>query len=80
MKKRIRFEQQLQNAGMLLRNFRISSGLTQKQLSNIAGVHYNSIHAIERGLNQGFNIKTLLCCMYAMGYGLSDFFEDFESD
>jgi transcriptional regulator with XRE-family HTH domain len=66
----------IEEIGLFLKNWRLNEGLSQREFSEIAEVHPNSIYHIE---NMGlYNILTLLKCIDATGLSISQFFEGME--
>ena len=62
--------------GMFLKNWRLNEGLTQREFSELAGIHYNSTHSIER--YKLYSVLTLLKSVDATGLTLGEFFEGME--
>ena len=68
--------QELNEIGHVVQELRFNFGLlTQKELAEKSGVHYNTIQAIESGRN--YNILSLLKVISAFEYELSTFIKDF---
>ena len=63
---------QLQEISGLIRNYRYNEGLSQVELSAMAGIHSNSLSNIENINN--FQIITLLKLIDATGLTLGEFF------
>jgi transcriptional regulator with XRE-family HTH domain len=60
-----------------IRNWRLNEGLSQREFSKLANVHFNSIYNLER--QRGSNMITLLKCIDAMdNMTLSEFFSEIE--
>ncbi|WP_320112052.1 helix-turn-helix domain-containing protein [Draconibacterium orientale] len=66
----------IEEISLFIKNWRLNEGLTQKEFSELANVHVNSIYNLE---NQNYsntpNLITLLNCIDATGLTLSQFFE-----
>ena len=62
--------------GMFLKNWRLNEGLTQREFSELAGIHYNSTHTIEH--YKLYSVLTLLKSVDATGLTLGEFFEGME--
>ena len=61
---------ELQLIGQLIRELRFNFGvLTQKELAECCGVHFNTIKTIERG-NRNYNIISLIKIMGILIYKL----------
>ena len=66
----------IEEISKFLRNMRINDGLSQKEFSELANVHVNSIINIENHKKSNSpNLITLLNCIDATGLTLSQFFE-----
>lgn len=66
----------IEEIALFLKNWRLNEGMSQREFSEIAEVHPNSIYHIE---NMGlYNIMTLLKCIDATGLTVSEFFDDME--
>ncbi len=64
----------IEEIGLFLKNWRLNEGMSQREFSEIAEVHHNSIYHIE---NMGlYNIMTLLKCIDATGLTVSQFFDE----
>lgn len=64
----------IEEIGLFLKNWRLNEGMSQREFSEIAEVHHNSIYHIE---NMGlYNIMTLLKCIGATGLTVSQFFDE----
>jgi transcriptional regulator with XRE-family HTH domain len=67
---------ELQLVGQLIRELRFNYGvLSQKDLAEKCGVHFNTIQAIERG-NRNYNIISLLKIINFFEYDLSTFIKE----
>lgn len=62
--------------GMFLKNWRLNEGLTQREFSELSGIHYNSTHNIEH--YKLYSVLTLLKSVDATGLTLGEFFEGME--
>lgn len=66
----------IREINLFIKNWRLNEGLSQKEFSELANVHVNSIYNLE---NQKYsntpNLITLLNCIDATGLTLSQFFE-----
>lgn len=74
-KKQIPEYQSLRTAeiAMFIKNWRLNEGLTQREFSKLADVHFNSVYNLEH--QKGTNLLTLINCIDAMdGMTLSEFF------
>ena len=77
--KRLRIEEIRFYIKNFIRNWRLNEGLTQREFSQLANVHVNSIYNLER--QRGTNLITLINCIIAMdGMTLSEFFAGIEED
>ncbi len=66
----------IEEIASFLKNWRLNEGMSQREFSEVAEVHHNSIYHIE---NMGlYNIMTLLKCIDATGLTVSQFFYDME--
>ncbi len=64
----------LEEISSFLKNWRLNEGLTQREFSELACIHPNSLYHLEKmGL---YNILTLLKCIDATELTLTQFFED----
>jgi len=54
----------------------LNEGLTQREFSELAGIHYNSTHNIEH--YKLYSVLTLLKSVDATGLTLGEFFEGME--
>jgi DNA-binding XRE family transcriptional regulator len=61
---------------MFVKNYRINDELTQREFSNMAEIHTNTIQNFESGKN--ITLLTLFGCIDAMGMTLSEFFDGIE--
>jgi transcriptional regulator with XRE-family HTH domain len=78
-KKEIQNRQNLRirEISLLIKNWRLNEGLSQRDFSKLANVHVNSIYNLER--QKGSNVITLLKCLDAMDcMTLSEFFAGIE--
>ena len=64
----------LNNISEFIRGYRILSGHSQESLSEMAGVHYNTIHHIETGCS--YNIRSLIEVALALDLPLRELFWD----
>jgi len=60
---------------LLLKNYRITDGLTQTEFSKIADLHVNSVQRFEKGSLKNIKLLTLLSLIDATGMSLSEFFQ-----
>jgi DNA-binding XRE family transcriptional regulator len=68
---------ELQKIGFVIRELRFNFGLlTQKDLAERCGVHFNTIQAIEHG-DKNYNLKSLLKIINHFEYDLSNFIKEF---
>ena len=66
----------IEEISSFIKNWRLNEGLTQREFSQLAGIHPNSLYHLEKmGL---YNILTLLKCIDATCLTVSQFFEDME--
>lgn len=64
---------ELQLIGLAIRELRFNYGMmTQKELSEQCGVHFNTIQAIEHG-DRNYNLKSLLKIIRYFDYDLTTF-------
>lgn len=69
--------QELKQIGHVVRELRFNFGLlTQKELAEESGVHFNTIQAIEHG-DKNYNIISLMKIISFFEYELSTFVKDF---
>lgn len=68
----------LKKIGLALRELRFNYGLlTQKELAEESGIHFNTIRAIEQG-DKNYNILSLMKIISFFNYDeISTFFKDF---
>lgn len=68
----------LEKIGFVIRELRFNHGLlTQKELAEACGVHFNTIRSIELG-NRNYNILSLMKIISFFDYEeISTFFKDF---
>ena len=67
----------LEKIGFVIRELRFNHGLlTQKELAEECGVHFNTIRSIELG-NRNYNILSLMKIISFFDYEISTFFKDF---
>ncbi|MBN1330725.1 MAG: helix-turn-helix transcriptional regulator [Candidatus Heimdallarchaeota archaeon] len=66
----------LEEISSFIKNWRLNVGLTQREFSELAGVHPNSLYRIEN--MRIFNILTLLKCIDATELTVAQFFEGIE--
>ena len=59
---------------MLIKNWRINEGLSQREFSILAESHTNTIHNIETH-SKNISILTILNCIDAMDLTVSQFFD-----
>jgi transcriptional regulator with XRE-family HTH domain len=62
--------------GTLIRTYRLNDGMTQKNFSDMAEIHINTLQNLESG--KQISVNTLFRCIDAMGMSLSEFFEGIE--
>jgi len=68
---------ELQKIGFVIRELRFNFELlTQKELSERCGVHFNTIQAIEHG-DRNYNLMSLLKIISYFEYDLSTFIKEF---
>jgi transcriptional regulator with XRE-family HTH domain len=66
---------QINEITLFIKNWRINEGLSQREFSKLANVHFNSIYNLEH--QRGSNLITLLKCIDAMdNMTLSEFFSN----
>lgn len=66
---------ELRQVGQVIRELRFNFGLlTQKELAEKCGVHFNTIQAIERG-ERNYNIQSIIKIIHFFDYNLKEFFE-----
>ncbi len=69
--------QELQKIGHIIRELRFNFGLlTQKELAEKSGVHFNTIQVIENG-EKNYNILSLMKVIAFFDYELSTFIKEF---
>lgn len=78
MKNRARNEQQktrLKEIGLLIKNFRLSNGLTQKEFISNLGLtmHLNTFQNLESG--KDVTLTVVLECIDGLGLTVGEFFE-----
>lgn len=62
-----------------IKNWRMNEGLSQREFSKLANIHFNSIYNLERQKGKSTNLITILKCIDAMdGMTVSQFFEGIE--
>ncbi len=61
---------------LFIKNWRLNEGLSMREFSKLANVHFNSIYNLEH--QKGINFSTLMKCISATGLTLSQFFEGME--
>ena len=70
-------QQELKKIGHVIRGLRFNFGLlTQKELADKSGVHFNTIQVIEHG-DKNYNILSLMKIISFFDYELSTFIKDF---
>ena len=57
---------------LYIKNYRLCEGLTQREFSKLADVHFNSVYNIEH--QKGTNLNTVIKCIDATGLTFSEFF------
>ena len=63
----------IQEISSFIKNWRLNEGLTQREFSQLAGIHPNSLYKLEKmGL---YNILTLLKCIDATELTVTQFFQ-----
>ena len=68
----------LERISLFLKNWRIGGGLSQREFSELAETHRNSIYHIENTKTKSYNILTLLKCINATGLTVSQFFNNID--
>jgi len=69
-------QKQIEKISSFIKNWRLNEGLSQREFSQLAGIHPNSLYHLEKmGL---YNILTLLKCIDATCLTVSQFFEGME--
>ena len=61
---------------LFIKNWRLNEGLTQREFSELACIHPNSLYHLEK--NGLYNILTLLKCIDATELTVTQFFEGIE--
>ncbi len=69
-------KKRIEEIGLFLRNWRLNEGLTQREFSELAEIHRNSMHNIEHF--RLYSVLTLLKCVDATGLTLEQFFQGME--
>ena len=68
---------ELHQIGSVIKELRFNYGLlTQKELADRCGIHFNTIQAIEHG-ERNYNLKSLLNIINHFEYDLSTFIKEF---
>jgi transcriptional regulator with XRE-family HTH domain len=68
--------EQFKKIGIVIRELRFNYGLlTQKELAENCGVHFNTIQSIERG-NKNYNLGSLLKIIEYFDYDLVTFIKE----
>jgi len=71
----------IEEIGLFLKNWRLNEGMSQREFSEMAGIHPNSLYFIECSAKNNlrlYNILTLLKCISATGLTVSQFFDEME--
>ena len=69
-------QKRIEEISSFIKNWRLNEGLAQRELSQLAGIHPNSLYHLEKmGL---YNILTLLKCIDVTCLTISQFFEGME--
>lgn len=69
-------QKRIEGISLFIKNWRLNEGLSQREFSQLAGIHPNSLYHLERmGL---YNILTLLKCIDATCLTVAQFFEGME--
>jgi transcriptional regulator with XRE-family HTH domain len=63
----------VEEISLFIRNWRLNEGLSQREFSELAGIHPNSLYHIEN--MRPYKILTLLKCINATGLTVSQFFD-----
>lgn len=66
----------IEELSLFIKNWRIGEGLSQREFSELAEIHPNSVYHIEN--QRLYNIVTLLKCIDATGLTVSEFFDGME--
>jgi transcriptional regulator with XRE-family HTH domain len=66
----------IQEISSFIKNWRLNEGLSQREFSQLAGIHPNSLYHLEK--NGLYNILTVLKCIDATSLTVSQFFEGIE--
>lgn len=62
----------IRTTSRFLKEYRLQSGLTMRQLHDLSGIHYNTIHKIEHG--HSYNILSLIEIALALDLPLRELF------
>ena len=63
----------IEEISSFIKNWRLNEGLTQREFSELACIHPNSLYHLEK--NGLYNILTLLKCIEATDLTVTQFFE-----
>lgn len=67
----------IEEIGLLIKNWRISEGLSQQEFCYLADIHINTLHNLE-DYKKNVSVLTILNCIDAIGLSVSDFFKEIE--
>jgi len=68
----------IEEISLFIKNWRLNEGLTQREFSELAEIHPNSLYHIESYYKENsrlYNILTLLKCIDATGLSITQFFD-----
>ncbi len=68
-------QKRLSHLGVIIREYRFCNGLTQLDLADAAGIHYNTIRRLENSKGN-ITLNTLFQLADALEIDLSDLFSD----
>lgn len=66
-------QKRIEEISSFIKNWRLNEGLTQREFSELACIHPNSLYHLEK--NGLYNILTLLKCIEATDLTVTQFFE-----
>lgn len=66
-------QKRIEEISSFIKNWRLNEGLTQREFSELACIHPNSLYHLEK--NGLYNILTLLKCIDATELTVTQFFE-----
>jgi len=69
-------QKRIEEISSFIKNWRLNEGLTQREFSELACIHPNSLYHLEK--NGLYNILTLLKCIDATELTVTQFFEGIE--